>query len=395
MNPLLITGFGTPINVDKRKLIITNSHNFKIPAVLLMTTIIAMLSSVFVFDMANAEPNDLDEIADKIQSDSRFEEFPPHVLDAIRAGEFDEYSILMVISKAPQDVGSYGSRTNVAKLTEIIENEMGLEIGGSGGAHIGILAPVEVLVEFAKYPYVERIIGNDYGMKYVNEMKTQGVIKFSYEDKIYDVLYNSTNVEIKGYTKFGIGFLPLENNGTIDVTYPRDLTDAIRNIYDYSNATLTSLIIDEKRAELSNYDILEANDNYTKIQWKHTGVLQPGGILFFGNARTTGSNPTTDDIQNDSPDKLPKWIKNNAGWWASDQINDDSFIMGIGYLIKNEIIMTDNKKEGTEIGTDDTRETVIPKWIKNNAGWWAEGKLTDSEFMTGMGYLVEKGIIII
>ena len=35
---------------------------------------------------------------------------------------------------------------------------------------------------------------------------------------------------------------------------------------------------------------------------------------------------------------IPEWIKNNAGWWASGQIDDGSFIQGIQYLIKEGII---------------------------------------------------------
>ena len=35
----------------------------------------------------------------------------------------------------------------------------------------------------------------------------------------------------------------------------------------------------------------------------------------------------------------------------------------------------------------------VPSWIKNNAGWWADGKISDQDFVKGIQYLVEKGII--
>ena len=35
---------------------------------------------------------------------------------------------------------------------------------------------------------------------------------------------------------------------------------------------------------------------------------------------------------------VPEWIKNNAGWWADDQIDDKTFVQGIEYLVKNGII---------------------------------------------------------
>ena len=37
-------------------------------------------------------------------------------------------------------------------------------------------------------------------------------------------------------------------------------------------------------------------------------------------------------------DVIPPWIKNNAGWWADDKIDDFTFAQGIAYLIKNKII---------------------------------------------------------
>jgi len=35
---------------------------------------------------------------------------------------------------------------------------------------------------------------------------------------------------------------------------------------------------------------------------------------------------------------IPAWIKNNAGWWADGQIDDDSFVQGIQFLIKEGIM---------------------------------------------------------
>ena len=35
---------------------------------------------------------------------------------------------------------------------------------------------------------------------------------------------------------------------------------------------------------------------------------------------------------------IPNWIKNNAEWWASGAIDDDAFIQGIQFLIKEGIL---------------------------------------------------------
>jgi len=36
---------------------------------------------------------------------------------------------------------------------------------------------------------------------------------------------------------------------------------------------------------------------------------------------------------------IPAWIKYTAGWWATDQIDDSSFLLGIQYLVQNGIIV--------------------------------------------------------
>lgn len=45
-----------------------------------------------------------------------------------------------------------------------------------------------------------------------------------------------------------------------------------------------------------------------------------------------------------------------------------------------------------KINLDSTTE-IIPQWIKNNAGWWAQGQITDSDFISGIEYLVKHNII--
>ena len=38
---------------------------------------------------------------------------------------------------------------------------------------------------------------------------------------------------------------------------------------------------------------------------------------------------------------------------------------------------------------------IVPKWVKNNADWWAQDLITDDDFVKGIQYLVEQGIIIV
>ena len=42
-----------------------------------------------------------------------------------------------------------------------------------------------------------------------------------------------------------------------------------------------------------------------------------------------------------------------------------------------------------------SESTSIPAWIKNNAGWWADGQIPDSAFVQGIQFLIKEGIIVI
>jgi hypothetical protein len=84
---------------------------------------------------------------------------------------------------------------------------------------------------------------------------------------------------------------------------------------------------------------------------------------------------------------IPDWIKTNAQWWYQGQVNDETFIKGIEFMIKEEIIKTTASKETQK------EKSTIPAWIKINAGWWAEEKIPDETFVNGLEFLIKNGII--
>ncbi len=86
--------------------------------------------------------------------------------------------------------------------------------------------------------------------------------------------------------------------------------------------------------------------------------------------------------------EIPEWIKNNAGWWAEGIIDDEAFVNGIQYLVKEKIIQISSITQESS-----SENNKIPEWIKNNAGWWAEGIIDDEAFVNGIQYLIEHGII--
>lgn len=85
---------------------------------------------------------------------------------------------------------------------------------------------------------------------------------------------------------------------------------------------------------------------------------------------------------------LPNWIKNNAKWWSEGSVGDKDFVQGIQYLIQKGIIKIPQTKP-----SDSKSDEKIPQWIKNNAGWWANGKISNGDFVSGLQYLISKGIM--
>lgn len=45
------------------------------------------------------------------------------------------------------------------------------------------------------------------------------------------------------------------------------------------------------------------------------------------------------------------------------------------------------------LGQSVQAQSLVPEWVKSNAGWWAEGTVDDTTFLNGITYLVENGII--
>ena len=40
-------------------------------------------------------------------------------------------------------------------------------------------------------------------------------------------------------------------------------------------------------------------------------------------------------------------------------------------------------------------KNIVPGWIKNNAGWWADGQIDDKTFATGIEFLIKIGLIVV
>ena len=85
-------------------------------------------------------------------------------------------------------------------------------------------------------------------------------------------------------------------------------------------------------------------------------------------------------------ENVPDWVKNTAGWWASDQITDSAFLQGIQYLIKEGIMVIPPTEASESVPSQE-----VPDWVKNTAGWWAQDAISETEFVNAVAYLIKIG----
>jgi len=150
------------------------------------------------------------------------------------------------------------------------------------------------------------------------------------------------------------------------------------------------------------------------------------------------------------PDKIPKTEKTTKDdeirntvigltkmitkWWAGGKISDGDYSNAIGYLVDSKYISSDTNS-GILIADDPIDDSVtweekfseinsalrdgsspqdnqptdvsdfiskysaeqlvlgLPDWFKQTAGWWAQDRISDEEFKSNIGYLINAGII--
>ena len=85
--------------------------------------------------------------------------------------------------------------------------------------------------------------------------------------------------------------------------------------------------------------------------------------------------------------EVPSWVKSNAGWWADGTISESDFLMGIEYMVTDGILVVPPTTVSQE------QSDSVPSWVKSNAGWWADGTISESDFVNGIQHLMAIGIL--
>jgi hypothetical protein len=175
----------------------------------------------------------------------------------------------------------------------------------------------------------------------------------------------------------------------VDVTEPTLGTIGVDYLFDFAKS-------------LDNGNVVFEAWNFKK----DSALKEIPGLFKADNLIKPEILPETETIQPTiQRPPVPDWVKSNAAWWGKGTIDDNEFTNGIGYLIQNKIIdipellqanVSPEKLANPDTGIIEAEFTpIVPHWVKNNAIWWSEGQLTDDDFLVGIKYLLEKGIILV
>jgi len=120
-----------------------------------------------------------------------------------------------------------------------------------------------------------------------------------------------------------------------------------------------------------------------KIFLNALNVVEPS---FLSTPNEISSQP----ISQSDPADIPIWVKNNALWWQQKQIDDSDFVAGIEYLINENIILIPETQITNGATTDE-----IPGWISEVAGFWAHDAISNAEFVQAIQWLISNGVMVV
>ena len=269
------------------------------------------------------------------------------------------------------------------------------------------------LIERAKVHTIEKVSGyQEYEQRFYTDKSGRAIIpnsdnlgwisiiKSGFEEQkipvqncalpVYEPAYYFDVIELPDY-----GFNNVDEWGIKQIEIPSQIYDCLQRNYIDKLSTSTEMI--------NTKSFLMGGHGTDEIQWGFT-ILELTS-LFCPNL-TIEIKPTDGvskiekhcvyDLGNNErcldfkiTKKIPNWIKNNAKWWSDGQVDDQTFVNGIKFIIQEKIIDLPNiPKQNSE----ESLKTV-PDWIKNNAKWWSDGQVDDQTFVLSIQFLIKNGIL--
>lgn len=166
------------------------------------------------------------------------------------------------------------------------------------------------------------------------------------------------------------------------------------------------VLVEESIERFKAGDVLSARGALPKMAEAHAAVGRGGAPPDSVAALAPGPLPDVagrdpPPVAPAGPPAVPAWVKSSAGWWADGMIGDSDFVNGIGFLIDTGVITIGPRggagegaqRDAPPPGGSSSGTPQVPGWVKMSAGWWAKDMISEAEFVRGMEFLVSEGII--
>ena len=213
----------------------------------------------------------------------------------------------------------------------------------------------------------------------------QDKVDYSYSDKDHKII-NPLQTDFAAQLIKEYGGIMIVNEITPEETNDGVFTKKFGNLSDYPqyqesgiHVTLRGYNLANTQFSSPNSDIMLSGNLLNKTQ---SGIAW---LYIFGSPQ---ENQKTVEKQKTQSMTIPSWIKKNAGLWADGTIDSSNFLKGIEYLIQQGIISVPETAKHHSGGK-------IPDWFKQDAAWWYQGKIDDKTFANAIQYLISVGIILV
>ena len=176
--------------------------------------------------------------------------------------------------------------------------------------------------------------------------------------------------------------LPDSEEGQTSGSDPNPFEPFLKNQIDGTDSTITSLEILVSRLEQENRQLRNELAEISSLK-SLIDKLQQENTQLKNNLTKTSLLVDSDNKQNNL----------SIASFVDPETDSQHYIDRYENELDYKEWFDTNYPEYSSIYQAVGKIQPIPDWIKNTAKWWAEGKISDEEFVRGIEYLVKEGII--
>jgi len=190
-------------------------------------------------------------------------------------------------------------------------------------------------------------------------------------------------------TSYGLVAFTTITSDKINYTYEDDVTLRIKTSFPFAIDVTISIFDEDGKIIYSTNMTIDDHTTITLEKPFDKTLHKKGMYLVVLENDAKAENEFY--LVNEGEIIITKVFKNEALEWSksSDPFDDLYFSYVLYRLIRNENISIPGFLPSEPMLVDED----LPEWLKYNCRWWADGLISDKEFVNGIAYLASKKII--